>query len=185
MLEARIVEAEAYLGAADPAAHTYRGRTPRTEPLFGPPGTLYVYFVYGMHHCANVVCGRAGTPHAVLLRAGEAVAGDGAMAARRGLGERAAARLLAAGPARLCEALGIDRTFDGVSLRRGALRLTEGAPSAPEDIVRGPRIGIDYAGEAANWPLRFGVAGSAALSRPFVSVSRRAGRGRQRSSRAG
>ncbi len=181
----RIVEVEAYLGGDDPASHAFRGETARNRAMFLAGGHAYVYFVYGMHFCVNVVCGPAGTPHAVLLRAGEAVAGADAMAARRGLGSRASARLLAGGPARLCEALGIDRAFDRASLRRGELRLTEGEPPAAGEIVRGARIGVDYAGEAAGWPLRFGVPGSAALSRPFLSASRRAGRGRRRSGRAG
>jgi DNA-3-methyladenine glycosylase len=184
-LALRIVEVEAYLGGDDPASHAFRGETARNRAMFLAGGHAYVYFVYGMHFCVNVVCGPQGVPHAVLLRAGEAVAGAGAMAARRGLGASAPARLLAAGPARLCEALGIDRGFDGVSLRRGALRLTSGESPATADIVRGPRIGVDYAGEAARWPLRFGVAGSAALSRPFLSASRPAGRGRRRPGPAG
>ena len=101
-VEARIVEAEAYLGAADPAAHAYRGRTPRTEPLFGPPGTLYVYFVYGMHHCLNLAVDARGTAGCVLIRAAEPLPGSGlAPTALRG-------------PGRLCRALGIDTRLSGM-----------------------------------------------------------------------
>jgi DNA-3-methyladenine glycosylase len=184
-LAARLVEVEAYLGRDDPASHAFRGETARNRAMFLAGGHAYVYFVYGMHFCVNVVCGPAGLPHAVLLRAGEAVAGEAAMRARRGLGERASAWQLAGGPARLCQALGIDRALDRAPLTHGGLRLTEGEPAEPGAVLAGPRVGVDYAGEAASWPLRFGVAASAALSRPFVSASRRAGRGRRRSSRAG
>lgn len=166
-LVARIVEVEAYLGGDDPASHAFRGRTARNAAMFLPGGHLYVYFVYGMHFCMNVVCERAGVPHAVLLRAVEAVEGGAAMAARRGVAASAAPRLLAGGPARLCEALGVDRRLDGVSLRAGELRLTAGEPVAPAAIARGARVGVDYAGEAARWPLRFALRGSAALSRPL------------------
>jgi DNA-3-methyladenine glycosylase len=166
-LALRIVEVEAYLGTDDPASHAFRGRTARNASMFLAGGRAYVYFVYGMHFCMNVVCGPASVPHAVLLRAGEAVEGAAEMAARRGLGGRATARMLAGGPARLCEALGIDRALDGVALLRGELRLTEGEPAGVALVETSPRIGVDYAGEAARWPLRFGVAGSAALSRPL------------------
>jgi len=166
-LTLRLVEVEAYLGADDPASHAFRGRTARNASMFLAGGRAYVYFVYGMHFCMNVVCGPAGVPHAVLLRAGEAVEGAVEMAARRGLAGRAAARTLAGGPARLCEALGIDRELDGVGLLRGELRLTEGEPARGALVAAGPRIGVGYAGEAARWPLRFGVAGSIALSRPL------------------
>jgi DNA-3-methyladenine glycosylase len=165
---ARIVEVEAYLGGDDPASHAFRGRTARNAAMFLAGGHAYVYFVYGMHFCLNVVCAAAGIPHAVLLRAVEAVEGEATMAALRGLAPGAAPRALAGGPARLCEALGIDRRLDGVSLRAGELRLTAGEPVAAAAIARGSRVGVDYAGAAAAWRLRFGVRGSAALSRPIV-----------------
>jgi DNA-3-methyladenine glycosylase len=176
----RLVETEAYLGRDDPASHAYRGETARNRSMFGEGGRAYVYFVYGMHFCVNVVCGPAGLPHAVLLRAGEPVEGAGLMLAARGIEPGGAPRAVAGGPARLCDALAIDRGLDGADLRRGELRLVAGEPVGDEEVVRGPRIGVDYAGEAAGWPLRFGVAGSAALSRPFTSSSARAGRGRRR-----
>jgi len=172
-LVARIVEVEAYLGGDDPASHAYRGRTARNAAMFLAGGHAYVYFVYGMHFCLNVVCGAAGVPHAVLLRAAEAVEGEAAMAARRGLAAGVAPRALAGGPARLCEALGVDRRLDGASLRAGELRLTAGEPAARAAIARGARVGVGYAGAAARWPLRFAIGDSSALSRP-LSASRSA-----------
>lgn len=112
----RLVETEAYRGPLDPGSHGYRGVTPRTEVMYGPPGRLYVYFAYGMHWCANVVCAREGVCDAVLLRAGEPVVGADLMRARRG---GFADRLLASGPARLAQALAIDKSHDGASLLRG------------------------------------------------------------------
>jgi len=165
---ARLVEVEAYLGADDPASHAFRGPTARNAAMFLDGGHAYVYFVYGMHYCVNVVCGRVGLAHAVLLRAAEIVEGESVAIARRGLAADAAPRLVAGGPARLCQALGIDRTLDGASLRGGPLRLAAGEPPAGRAIVRGSRIGVDYSGAARRWPLRFGIAKSAALSRRFA-----------------
>jgi len=140
MLEARIVEAEAYLGAADPAAHTYRGRTPRTEPLFGPPGTLYVYFVYGMHHCLNLAVDARGTAGCVLIRAAEPLPGSGlAPAALRG-------------PGRLCRALGIDRHLSGRHVFEAQAPLTLRAGTPPRRVAISRRIGIR---KAAGRRLRF------------------------------
>lgn len=163
---ARIVEVEAYLGADDPASHAYRGETARNAAMFLAGGHAYVYFVYGMHFCLNVVTERAGVAHAVLLRAAEIVGGGETAARRRGIAAGATPRLIAGGPARLCQALAIDRALDGVSLWHGELTLREGEPVARRAIVHGPRVGVDYAGEAAGWPLRFLVHGSSALSRP-------------------
>ncbi|HEV2754830.1 MAG TPA: DNA-3-methyladenine glycosylase [Actinomycetota bacterium] len=112
----RLVETEAYRGPQDPGSHGYRGVTPRTEVMFGPPGRLYVYFTYGMHWCANVVCGEPGTCEAVLLRAGEPVVGADVIRRRRG---DVPDRLLASGPARLAQALGIGKSHNGASLLRG------------------------------------------------------------------
>lgn len=153
----RIVETEAYLGEKDAAAHSRNGRrTPRVEPMYGDGGTLYVFFVYGMHYCANVVTRRSGDPQAVLLRAAEGPEG-------------APSRLLS-GPARLCAALGVTRSASGLDLVRGGrFRIFLDAGPRPA-IGVSPRIGVDYAGEAAAWPLRFFDRGSAAVSRRKSNV---------------
>lgn len=145
----RITEVEAYLGVRDPAAHTYGGRrTPRNETMWGEGGRLYVYFTYGMHHCANVVTRAAGVPEAVLLRGGVPVAGEGLIAARR------AGRL--DGPAKLCQGLGIDRALDGADLTGGGevWLAADAFACRPVWVRRLPRVGVAYAGEAAGWPLR-------------------------------
>jgi DNA-3-methyladenine glycosylase len=137
----RIVETEAYLGPKDRAAHSSRGRTPRTEVMFGPPGHAYVYFIYGFWYCLNVVTGRAGVPHAVLLRALEPVSG---------VDERTS------GPGLLCRAMGIDRRFNGIDLRGDVLWLAappRGARRAR--IGRSTRIGVESAGEWAERRWRF------------------------------
>ena len=154
----RIVEVEAYLGPEDLAAHSARGRTARNAVMFGPPGHLYVYFVYGMHHCANIVCGPGTKPEAVLLRAAQIEEGEGLARASRGAvpGKR-----LAAGPGNLAAAFGIDRTLNGADLTRGPVRLATGEPSVANGalrIVRTPRVGIDYAGPWTDRPLRFLIA---------------------------
>ena len=155
----RIVEVEAYLGPHDPACHAYgHRRTERTEQLYGPPGTAYVYFTYGMHWCLNAVTETPGFPAAVLIRALEPIAGVKTMRQRRGK------EPLCAGPARLCEALGVTGALNGVSLQRGALRIVDGTRPRRRDIVAGPRIGVT---QAADWPLRFYLKGS-----PWVSVAR-------------
>ena len=144
---ARIVETEAYLGQDDPAAHAFRGRTARTAPLWGRPGTVYVYFIYGMHYCLNFAVEREGTAGCVLIRAAEAVAG---------LAEGAAT-----GPGRLCRALGIDTALSGTHLfdASRALYLREGAP--PRRIGVTTRVGIR---QAADRPLRFFDADSTSVS---------------------
>jgi DNA-3-methyladenine glycosylase len=163
---ARIVEVEAYRGRDDPASHAFKGPTPRNRVMFGPPGHLYVYLIYGLHHCANIVCGADGIPHAVLLRAVEVVDGAPLAARRRGLSLPARKGALAGGPGRLGQALAIDRGEDGVNLLTGAVRLTAGEPVAASGVLSGPRVGVDYAGEAAAWPWRFAVAGSPEVSQP-------------------
>ncbi len=163
----RLVEVEAYLGPDDPACHTFGGRrTARVASMYRGGGHAYVYAIYGRHFCLNVVCGEIDSGAAVLLRAGEVREGGESMARRRGLTRAARAGEIAGGPGRLTAALGVDRTQDGVTLLSGALRLLEGEPVGEADVGVGRRIGVDYAGEAAGWPLRFAVRGSREVSRP-------------------
>ena len=163
----RLVEVEAYLGPEDRASHTWGGRrTARVASMWLGGGHAYVYFVYGLHYCLNVVCGEPGEGTAVLLRAGEAVAGAARMAALRGLAHAPRPGELAGGPARLCAALAVDRRLDGASLLAGELHLAAGEPVADDEVARGPRVGVAYAGKAARWPLRFALAGHRETSRP-------------------
>lgn len=161
----RIVETEAYRGSQDPGSHGYRGMTPRTEVMFGPPGHLYVYFTYGMHWCANVVCASDGVCEAVLLRAGEPVNGVEAMRRRRGVADD---RLLAAGPARLTRALGIGREHNGISLLRGSSTYVyeDGATAdfRSREIAQTVRIGLAE-GRGDDIPWRFVVPGHPHASR--------------------
>ena len=153
----RIVEVEAYVGPHDPACHAYgHRRTARTEPLYGPPGTAYVYFTYGMHWCLNAVTEPREYPAAVLIRALEPIAGLETMRVRRGKDP------LCSGPARLCEALGVTGALNGVSLQRGVLRIVEASSPRRGEIMTGPRIGIR---QAADWPLRFYLKDSPWVSR--------------------
>jgi DNA-3-methyladenine glycosylase len=145
----RIVETEAYRGPQDLAAHSSRGRTARTEVMFGPPGHAYVYFIYGFWNCLNVVTGGVGTPHAVLLRALEPLSG---------LTQKTS------GPGLLCRAMGIDRRLNGIDLTANTLWIEEPRQRAPVRIARSTRIGVDYAGAWAMRPWRFFDAAS-----PFVS----------------
>lgn len=159
----RIVEAEAYRGPEDRAAHSYGGRrTERTEVMFGQPGLAYVFFVYGMHWHLNLVTTRTGAPHAVLLRAVEPLLGADLMARRRGL--PATHVNLTNGPGKLCQAFGVDRRHYGVDLTRGALFLSEGAPPRPK-LGRSARIGVDYADAWAERPWRFYELGNRWVSR--------------------
>ena len=155
----RLTEVEAYDGAADPASHAYRGLTPRTTVMFGPPGHLYVYFTYGMHHCANLVCGPDGTAAAVLLRAGEVVAGlDVARSHRPGVTKDSA---LARGPANLVRALGLGPEHNGVDVvGRGPVRVRAGAP-IERTIRSGPRVGVST---GATRPWRFWLADDPTVS---------------------
>src|SRR5688572_32005820 len=165
----RIVEVEAYDGPEDRASHARAGRTPRTAVMFGPAGHAYVYLVYGLHHCLNVVCGPDGEASAVLLRALAPLAGVELMRARRGPTGGADPRL-AAGPARLCQALGLDRRDDGRDLLGPGPLVLLAPDAAPRgtEIVSGPRVGVDYAGPGwADRPWRFGLRDHGSLSRPF------------------
>jgi DNA-3-methyladenine glycosylase len=157
----RLVEVEAYRGADDPASHSFRGRTPRNGVMFGPAGHLYVYFVYGMHFCANISCLEDGEAGAVLLRAGE-VESDLAVAhARRPTARRSAD--LARGPARLASLLGLGREHNGVDVTDpgSPVRLLAAPPIDPALVRSGPRVGV---AAAHDLPWRFWVAGSAAVS---------------------
>lgn len=149
----RIVEVEAYQGPEDLAAHSSRGLTARNAVMFGPAGHLYVYLVYGLHHCANVVCGPGAKPEAVLLRAAQVV--DGVELARERRGDVPDERL-AAGPGNLGAAFGIDRDLNGADLLSGPVRLA--VHEAPAQVERSPRVGVDYAGAWAAEPLRFSIA---------------------------
>ena len=151
IVSGRILETEAYLGPHDPACHAVAGRTARTWHLFGPPGTAYVYFVYGMHWCVNAVTREEGFGSAVLIRAVEPLQGLDQMRARRPKTRRDVD--LCSGPAKLCAAFGIDRAFDGAALiGTSAITIYEGAPIPDVDVIVGPRIGIS---KAIDWPLRF------------------------------
>lgn len=163
----RIVETEAYLGFDDPASHGYRHRrNERNAALFAAPGTWYVYRSYGMHWCANLVCEEPGRASAVLLRAVEPVHGLEHMAARRGTPEP---RMLCSGPGRLCQALGISRRFDGLPMPESPITVMSGPAIAEPDTEATPRIGIT---KAADWPLRYAVAGSPWTSRARVTAGR-------------
>lgn len=161
----RLTEVEAYDGPGDPASHAYRGRTARTEVMFGPPGRLYVYFSYGMHWAANVVCGPDGTASGVLLRAGEVVEGLEQARSRRG---RATDRDLARGPGRLCQALGITAEHKGTSVLGGGPVTLELHPQPGDAVSAGPRVGVSAAAER---PWRFWLTDSR-----FVSAYKRSPR---------
>ena len=164
----RLTEVEAYAGTADPGSHAFRGPTPRTEVMFGPAGHLYVYFTYGMHWCANVVCGPSGAASAVLLRAGEVVAGEDVAAARRAPVPR---RDWARGPARLATTLALGREQTGLDACAPGAPVRFAAPSAPPPaamIRTGPRVGVSGAGgDGTAYPWRFWLDGE-----PTVSVYR-------------
>ena len=169
----RIVEVEAYRGAQDPASHAFRGPTARNRVMFGPPGHLYVYFSYGVHWCANVVCGPAGAAQAVLLRALEPVDGLELMRQARWRGQRRQDdRDLCRGPGRLCQALGIDRSFDGADLTAGGapVWLADDGVAPPATPLATGRVGISV---AADRPWRFVVDGHRNVGRhpPAAAVA--------------
>jgi DNA-3-methyladenine glycosylase len=186
LVAVELTEVEAYAGRSDPASHAYRGKTARNAVMFGPPGHAYVYFTYGMHFCVNVVClGEEGSASAVLLRAGRVIAGEELARARRARGTTAIApRDLARGPARLCQALGIDRSQNGADMvsagsplrmlsragnpaRSAVLVPGERHPATPPRIVTGPRVGVSSAAEI---PWRYWYDGDPTVSiyRPHV-----------------
>lgn len=158
-----LVETEAYLGVKDRAAHTWGGRrTPRVAPMWGEGGHAYVYFVYGMHFCMNVVTQAEGIPEAVLLRAGIPEPRPSSPSKKS---HSSSSIFLASGPAKLCAYLGVTTALSGASLSGPELVLSRG-PRWRFDVLAGPRVGVDYAGAAARLPLRFAVAGSPAVTRP-------------------
>jgi DNA-3-methyladenine glycosylase len=166
---ARLTEVEAYAGLTDPGSHAFRGQTPRTAVMFGPAGYSYVYFTYGMHHCINVVTGPVGEASAVLLRAGEIVAGEDLVRARRG---DVPHRDLARGPARLTVSLDIDRRLTGVDLTTSssAVYLSPAAGVTDAEVATGPRVGVS--GEGGIRPWRLWIAGEPTVSPYRAAVPR-------------
>jgi DNA-3-methyladenine glycosylase len=156
----RIVEVEAYVGPHDLACHASRGRTRRTDILWGPPGRAYVYFIYGMHWCFNAVTGPEGFASAVLVRGLEPMEGL-----------PSGVRL--DGPGRLCRGLAITGAENGADLASSGLRILDGPPVPRRSVCRGPRIGVDYAGPWAERPLRYWLAGSSGVTRAARSGPRR------------
>jgi DNA-3-methyladenine glycosylase len=165
-LAGRIVETEAYAGESDRACHAAVGRTARNAVMYGPPGHAYVYFIYGMYDMMNVVCQPSGIPEAVLIRALEPACGVEIMQARRGVRR---VHDIASGPGKLCRALGITRTLNGVDLRGEELWIVAGGLDRDEGIARGPRIGVDYAGRDARRPYRFWLEDNPHVSRRLPS----------------
>lgn len=158
VLRGRIVEVEAY-AQTDAASHSYRGQTPRTDVMFGPAGHLYVYFTYGMHYCCNIVTGPVGHGSAVLIRAVEPLEGLEVMRERRnGLPDHQ----LTNGPAKFCQAFGIDKRMNGQDLKQGELRLEIKPPVAQEQIIQTTRIGISRAQDV---PWRFYLKGNHFVSK--------------------
>jgi len=157
----RIVETEAYVGPQDLACHAAKGRTARTEVMFGPPGHAYVYFIYGFYNMLNLVTEAKDYPAAVLIRAVEPVQGIELMQNRR---RSSALRSLASGPGKLCQAFGIDRSLNGADLCGGVLFVQDSGDPVPKFLAK-PRIGVDYAGKWKDKPLRFLVRGNEFVSK--------------------
>lgn len=164
VLAGKIVETEAYLGVNDRAAHAWRGITGRTRVLFGPPGHAYVYFIYGMYECLNLVAEPAGHAGCVLIRALEPIAGIDEMRRRRSRRHRRRLRLeeVASGPGKLTLAMGITRRHNGADVTRGPLVVRAPRSPRPFEIAVSPRVGITH---NADWPLRFYIAGNPCVSR--------------------
>jgi DNA-3-methyladenine glycosylase len=176
LVAVELTEVEAYEGETDPASHAYRGKTRRNAVMYGPPGHAYVYFTYGMHFCVNLVCLPAGSASAVLLRAGTVTEGEDLARARRVKSAAVvASRDLARGPARLCQALGIDRSLDGADVCAAGSPLRVRWPGARRTdrsakIISGPRVGIARAAEV---PWRFWIEGDATVSAYRANVPRK------------
>ncbi|WP_104091317.1 DNA-3-methyladenine glycosylase [Arthrobacter sp. GMC3] len=170
----RLTEVEAYLGPADspdpdPGSHSYRGRTNRNAVMFGPPGHLYVYFTYGMHFCANLVCRPEGTSSGCLMRAGEVVEGLELARLRRPTAKRDYE--LAQGPARLAKAMGLRREHNGIPALGGEVTVT--LPAAPaRQVMTGPRVGISGPGGTTHYPWRFWIDGDPTVSKFKPGVAR-------------
>jgi DNA-3-methyladenine glycosylase len=158
----RIVEVEAYRGPEDRAAHSSRGRTPRNAVMFGSPGHVYVYLIYGLHHCLNVVAGPASKPEAVLVRA--LALDEGVELARHRRGAGVPLGRLASGPGNVGKALGVDRGLNGADLLAGPVWLEPRIGRVPR-VASGPRVGVDYAGTWAARPWRFWIADDPHVSR--------------------
>ena len=164
-----IVEAEAYLGITDRAAHSFGGRrTPRTEVTYRIGGTVYVFLIYGMYYQLNVVCGKVDSPHVVLIRALEPVEGIELMCERRG--HSTADNNLTSGPGKLCIALGVNKLLNGDDLLGQNIWLEDHKTFTDKEIATGKRIGIDYAGEDANLPNRFWLRGNEFVSKPRLEI---------------
>ncbi|TJY72593.1 DNA-3-methyladenine glycosylase [Arthrobacter sp. CAU 1506] len=173
----RLTEVEAYMGEHDPGSHAFRGQTNRNKVMFGPPGHIYVYFTYGMHHCVNVVCGHEGQATGALLRAGEVIEGVDLARNRRTSAKDDAE--LARGPARLAVALGLELGDNGRAFAAGELTLTRPAVQASHQHVRtGPRVGVSGEGGTDAYPWRFWLEGDPTVS-PYRAAKprRRAGSG--------
>ena len=176
LVAVELTEVEAYAGASDPASHAYRGKTARNAVMFGPPGHAYVYFTYGMHFCVNLVCLGNGSASAVLLRAGRVIAGEELARARRTHSQAVVPfRDLARGPARLCQALDIDRSLDGADVCVPDSPLRMRWPQArttdrSDKIATGPRVGVSAAAEV---PWRFWIEGEPTVSAYRPAVPRR------------
>jgi len=175
LVAVELTEVEAYEGETDPASHAYHGKTQRNAVMYGPPGYAYVYFTYGMHFCVNLVCLPAGRASAVLLRAGMVTEGEDLARTRRTKSAAIASRDLARGPARLCQALGIDRSLDGADVCASGSPLRVRWPGARRTdrsakIISGPRVGIARAAEV---PWRFWIEGEPTVSAYRANVPRK------------
>jgi DNA-3-methyladenine glycosylase len=158
----KIVETEAYVGPHDLACHASKGRTARTEVMFGPPGHAYVYFIYGVYYCLNIVTEEIGHASAVLIRAVEPIEGIELMQKRR---RTDALRNLASGPGKLCLAMSIDKSLNGADMSHGNVLYVEDRNEPPSKIFATPRIGVDYAGKWKDKPWRFLIRGSEFVSK--------------------